>query len=283
MRHLRQQPAEGCDGLIVALQQSFSTSSDVLDSLASVIHLTNWPLEPPISDLVRLVPVCMLVPLLAWPIAEAQSRTTNVPIYGFPHSTSPFGVQIRHRNCNASVSPQTNLRIGESSAFSTGDYFELPVRLRKGLLGVAPIFFIGALRDTRTKTWLVSYVFKYANSHSTILYFTDASCRRFGSCHILPLCSSTWCRLYSLFLLFFEVSGSTTLPYSGVGLNHHSKTLTSTCINQICGYKLSQSACASHLRNCEGHGIIGLSLTIRHTRMQQPFRHCLPCAGVDHP
>ena len=165
MRHLRQLPAEGCDGFIVTLKQSFSTNSNFLDSLVSVVRLCTWPLESPNPGLVRLVPVCMLVPPFVWPIAEAQSTTTKVPIFGFPHSTSPFGVQIRHRNCYAFVSPITDLCIGESSAFSTGDYFELPVRLRRGFLGVAPVFFIGALRDTRTKTWLVSYVLQYANSY----------------------------------------------------------------------------------------------------------------------
>ena len=55
-----------------------------------------------------------------------------------------------------SSSAYNDVRVGEFSPYSAGDYFELPVRLRRGLLGVAPVYFIGAIRDTRTGTWLVS-------------------------------------------------------------------------------------------------------------------------------
>ena len=157
MRHLRQMPTEGCDGILVQLEDAVSTVIASLGTLVPVKHVLNWPIQTQHSQ-ARLAPFCMLVPLVLWPIAEAKSQTSTVPIFGFPHETLAFGIQVRRASFVASSGIQ-DIRVGECSAYSAGDYFELPVRLRKGLLGVAPVYFIGAIRDCRTRTWLVSAVF----------------------------------------------------------------------------------------------------------------------------
>jgi len=157
MRHLRHMPTEGCDGMVVQLEEAVSTAITCLATLVPLKHVVNWPILAQHSH-VRLAPFCMLVPLVLWPIAEAMSQTSTVPIFGFPHATLAFGVQVRRTSCIASSALQ-DIRVGECSGYSAGDYFELPVRLRKGLLGVAPVYFIGAIRDCRTRTWLVSAFF----------------------------------------------------------------------------------------------------------------------------
>ena len=157
IRHLRQVPAEGCDGMVVQLQEAVSTKNSCFEALVPVKHFANWPIQT-LNSHVLLAPFCMLVPLAFWPIAEAKSQGSTVPIFGFPHKTLAFGIQVRRASFLASSALQ-DIRVGECSGYSAGDYFELPVRLRKGLRGVAPVYFSGAIRDCRTRTWLVSAVF----------------------------------------------------------------------------------------------------------------------------
>ena len=155
VRHLQRGVHVGVDGIVVALYNTLNVP--VLDYNITVkvvpVHSSkvSYTLddEPPSFS----VPILMLLPAITCPLAVAVSATLNLPLFGLPYTDRAVVLQVRRRNSYARTNNRMECRFGSHSAYASGDFFELPV---SSVQRVIPVYFVCALADSKTKTWLVS-------------------------------------------------------------------------------------------------------------------------------
>jgi hypothetical protein len=156
VRHLRRGVHVGVDGIVVALYNTlnvpvldFNITVTVVPVQSSTVSYTLDDDPPTFS-----VPILMLLPAITCPLAVAVSATLDLPLFGLPYSDRAVVLQVRRRNSYARTASRMDCRVGSHSAYASGDFFELPVSSAQILI---PVYFVCALADSRTKTWLVRY------------------------------------------------------------------------------------------------------------------------------
>jgi len=154
--HLQRVVHVGVDGIVVALYNTlnvpvldFNITVTVVPVQSSTVSYTLDDDPPTFS-----VPILMLLPAITCPLAVAVSATLNLPLFGLPYTDRAVVLQVRRRNSYARTANHMDCRVGSHSAYASGDFFELPVSSGQILI---PVYFVCALADSRTRTWLVRY------------------------------------------------------------------------------------------------------------------------------
>jgi len=156
IEHLRRRRSTDNTGLVVRIYAQFSIQEHNYALLVSVLPvLTSTELNDQ-QALPFIVPLIMLVPVLTWPLATATSRTTSIPLFGLPYADKRVALQIRSCHSFSTELHSCQYPAGELSSYCAGDFFELPVRNAVRQLMMVRVYFICAVADTTTKTWLVS-------------------------------------------------------------------------------------------------------------------------------